>query len=281
MLKNMYFSKMHGLNNDFIIIDAITQNIHLTVEKIKYLSNRYYGIGCDQILIVEPSYNPEIDFHCRIYNADGTEVTQCGNGIRCLAKFVHIKKMTQKRRNIHISTSTNHMLLSIDTDQHVSANMGEPILDPKLIPCSVSQKYQKNYILFLPTQKTILCSIISMGNPHCIILVESVDTVPIAILGPIIEHHHYFPKKTNIGFMEIITNKNIKLRVHERNIGETQACGSAACAAVVAGIQQGLLETTVKVQLPGGLLSISWKGIGHPIHMIGPTSHIYDGLIHL
>lgn len=275
----MYFSKMHGLNNDFIIIDAITQKIHLTTENIKYLSNRYYGIGCDQLLIVEPPYDPEIDFHCRIYNANGAEVYQCGNGVRCLAKFVHIKKMT-KKQNIHISTSTNRMVLSIQNEQYISVNMGEPIFDPKLIPCSASQKYQKNYILFLPTQ-TILCSIVSMGNPHCIILVESVDTIPITTLGPILENHHYFPKKTNISFMQIIASNDIKLRVHERNTGETQACGSAACAAVAIGIQQGLLEEMVKVHLPGGMLLISWKGIGYPLYMQGPTTYIYEGFIHL
>lgn len=277
----MYFSKMHSLNNDFIIIDAITQNIHLTSENIKYLSNRYYGIGCDQLLIAEPPYDPKIDFHCRIYNADGTEVNQCGNGIRCFARFVYIKKMT-KKHNIHISTRTNHMILSIINNYNISANMGEPIFDPKLIPFSASKKHQNTYILFLSTQ-TILCSVVSMGNPHCIILVESIENISISTLGPIIEHHHYFPEKTNIGFMQIITSDNIKLRVHERNIGETQACGSAACAAVAVGIQQGLLDKTKKIQvnLPGGVLSISWKGIGHPLYMTGSATYIYDGFIHL
>lgn len=275
----MYFSKMHGLNNDFIIIDAITQNVHLTTENIKYLSNRYHGIGCDQLLIVEPPYDPEIDFHCRIYNSEGTEVNQCGNGIRCFAQFVHIKKMTNKH-NIHISTNTNHMVLSIINDHYISANMGEPIFDPKLIPFSASKKYKNNYILFLSTQ-TILCSVVSMGNPHCIILVESIDNIPITTLGPMIEHHHYFPKKTNVSFMQIINNNNIRLRVHERNIGETPACGSAACAAVAIGIQQGLLNKTVEVNLPGGILSISWKGTGFPLYMKGPATYVYDGFIHL
>lgn len=274
----MQFSKMHGLNNDFIIIDAITQNIHLTSTKIKYLSNRYYGIGCDQLLIVEPPYNPEIDFHCRIYNADGTEVNQCGNGIRCFARFVYIKKMT-KKKDIHITTRTKHMILSIKNDQYISSNMGEPIFEPKLIPF-YTPKYQQNYILFLPTQ-IILCSVVSIGNPHCIILVESIDTIPINTIGPIIEHHHRFPEKTNVSFMQIITNNNIKLRVHERNIGETQACGSAACAAVAIGIKQGLLNNIVTVNLPGGILSISWKGTGYPLYMTGPATYVYDGFIQI
>lgn len=275
----MYFSKMHGLNNDFIIIDAITQNIHLTPENIKYLSNRYYGIGCNQLLIIEPPYDPEIDFHCRIYNSNGIEVNQCGNGIRCLAQFVYIKKITNKR-NIRISTRTNHISLSLTNNNCVSANMGEPIFDPKLIPFSTSESQKNIYILFLPTQ-TLLCSVVSMGNPHCIIPVESVNTVPINTIGPIIEHHHYFPEKTNIGFMEIITSNNIKLRVHERDVGETQACGSAACAAVAIGIKQKLLDKTVTVNLPGGTLSISWEGVGHPLYMTGPTTYIYEGCINL
>lgn len=274
----MYFSKMHGLSNDFIIIDGITQNIHLTIENIKYLSNRYSGIGCDQLLIVEPPYDPEIDFHCRIYNSDGTEVTQCGNGIRCFAQFVYTKKMTNKNK-IYISTHTNRMILSIIKNNYISANMGEPIFDPQMIPFTAS-KHQKNYILFLPNQP-ILCSVVSVGNPHCIILVESINNIPITVLGPIIEHHHYFPKKTNVSFMQIINNNNIKLRVYERNTGETQACGSAACAAVATGIQQGLLNEKVEVNLPGGILSISWKGNGHALYMTGPVKHIFDGIIHL
>lgn len=274
----MRFSKMHGLNNDFIIIDAITQNIHLTSEHIKYLSNRYSGIGCDQLLIIEPPYDPEIDFHCRIYNADGTEVEQCGNGIRCVAQFVHTKKMTNKHY-IHISTRTKHIILTIKNNHYIAVNMGEPTFDPQHIPF-ITSTIQKNYILFLPIQ-TILCSVVSIGNPHCIILVESVKNTPVSILGPIIEHHHCFPKKTNVSFMQIISSNNIKLRVHERGVGETQACGSAACAAVATGIQQGLLNKKVTVHLPGGALSISWKGIGHSLYMIGPTKYIYDGFIHL
>lgn len=274
----MYFSKMHGLNNDFIIIDAITQNVHLTSENIKYLSNRYYGIGCNQLLIVEPPYDPNIDFHCRIYNSDGTEVNQCGNGIRCFTLFVHIKKMT-KKHNIRISTRTNHMVLSITKNHYISANMGEPVFNPKLIPF-ITSKYQNNYIIFLPTQ-IILCGVVSVGNPHCVVFVESIETTPITKLGSIIEHHHCFPEKANISFMQIVTSNNIKLRVYERNVGETQACGSAACAAVAIGIQQGLLDETVNVNLPGGILSVSWKGIGHPLYMIGPATYVYDGFIHL
>ncbi|URJ31267.1 diaminopimelate epimerase [Blochmannia endosymbiont of Camponotus sp.] len=272
----MRFAKMNGLGNDFVIIDAITQNIYLTTKNIKYLSNRYYGIGFDQLLIVEPPYDPAIDFHCRIYNADGTEVNQCGNGIRCFAQFVYLKKLTNKR-NIHISTRTHHIVLSIMDDNHISVNMGPPIFDPKLVPFYASQ-YQKTYILFLPTQ-TILCGIVSMGNPHCVILVENIETVQVNLLGSTLKNHHCFPEQVNVSFMQIIDRNKIRLRVYERGVGETQACGTAACAAVAIGIQQKLLCETVNVVLPGGTLSINWTGIGNPLYMTGSTSYVYDGYI--
>ncbi|ADV33959.1 diaminopimelate epimerase [Candidatus Blochmanniella vafra str. BVAF] len=277
----MRFSKMHGLGNDFMVVDSITQKVHVTFEKIQWLSNRYRGIGFNQLLIVEPPYDPSIDFHCRIYNADGSEVYQCGNGIRCVARFVYIKKLTNKE-NIRISTRFGNMYVSIIDDDLISVNMGEPIFEPDKIPFIFPQ-YQKNYILFLPTQ-TILCGVVSIGNPHCIVLVETIESVSLNILGPALEDHHCFPKKSNISFMRIIDSENIELRVYERGVGETQACGSAACAAVAFGIQQGLLireERLVQVHLLGGSLFVSWKGIGYPLYMIGSTSYVYDGCIHL
>lgn len=276
--EGMQFTKMNGLGNDFVIIDAITQNIHLTSENIRYLSNRCYGIGCDQLLIVEPPYDPTIDFHCRIYNADGTEVNQCGNGIRCVAQFVCLKKLTNKQ-NIHISTRSNHILLSIMNDNRVSVNMGPPIFDPKLIPFYTSQ-YQKTYILFLPTQ-IILCGVVSMGNPHCIILVEKIENIEVTSLGSSLADHHCFPERVNVSFMQIINCNNVRLRVYERGVGETQACGTAACAAVAVGIQQGLLYESVNVSFPGGTVSVNWKGTNNALYMIGSTSYVYDGYINL
>ncbi|WP_159715066.1 diaminopimelate epimerase [Blochmannia endosymbiont of Camponotus nipponensis] len=274
----MQFTKMNGLGNDFVIINGVTQSIHLTSEDIRYLSNRYYGIGFDQLLIVEPPYDPKIDFHCRIYNADGTEVNQCGNGIRCFAKFVYFKKLTNKR-NIHISTRTHRMVLSIMADHRISVNMGSPIFDPKLIPFYTPQ-YQKIYILFLPTQ-IILCGVVSMGNPHCIILVEKIETTHVTLLGSALEDHHCFPERVNVSFMKIVNRNNIQLRVYERGVGETKACGTAACAAVAVGIQQGLLYESVDVNLPGGTLLVTWKGTNNPLYMIGSTSYVYDGNINL
>lgn len=275
----MRFTKMNGLGNDFVIIDAITQNIHLTPENIKHLANRCYGIGFDQLLIVEPPYDPTIDFHCRIYNADGTEANQCGNGMRCFSQFVYYKKLTNKKQNIHISTRTNHIISSIMNENHVSINMGSPIFDPTLIPFYTSQ-YQKIYILFLPTE-IILCGMVSMGNPHCIILVESIKTTQVTSLGSALENHHCFPERVNVSFMQIINRNNIQLRVYERGVGETQSCGTAACAAVAVGIQQGLLYESVNVNLPGGTISINWKGASNALYMIGSTSYVYDGHINL
>ncbi|CAD83261.1 diaminopimelate epimerase [Candidatus Blochmanniella floridana] len=276
----MRFSKMHGLGNDFVIIDSITQKVYFNSDKIRSLSNRFYGIGFDQLLVVEPPYDPNIDFHCRIYNADGSEVYQCGNGIRCVARFVCIKKLTNKQ-HIKISTDTYSMMLSVLDSEFISVNMGEPIFDPIKIPF-FSTQYQKMYVLFVPNF-TILCGVVSIGNPHCVILVEQVDLVPVTVLGSILENHHCFPKKANISFMQIISQNNIKLRVYERGSGETKACGSAACAAVAIGIQQGLLKKNISVQvnLPGGDLFISWKGLGYPLYMIGSATYIYDGCINL
>lgn len=278
----MRFSKMHGLGNDFIIVDAITQKVCFTVDNIKMLSNRNCGIGFDQLLVVEPPYDPVIDFHCRIYNADGSEVYQCGNGIRCVARFVYIKQLTNKHI-VKISTGSNRMELSSINNELISVDMGEPIFDPKSIPFYMSQ-YQKTYPLFLPMQRTVLCSVVSVGNPHCIILVNTVESVEVIKLGSLLETHHSFPKRVNISFMQIIDGNNVKLRVYERGVGETQACGSAACAAVAVGLKQGLLNNnnkSVKVNLPGGSLLISWKGQGNPLYMSGATSYIYDGFINL
>lgn len=275
-MSNVFFSKMHGLGNDFMIINAITQKIRFTPERINLLSDRYSGIGFNQMLVVEPSYNPSVDFYCKIYNADGSEVYQCGNGIRCVARFVYLKKLTDKD-TVKISTSSSDMILSLINDDLVSVNMGEPIFDPQLVPFYAA-KCQKNYILFVPNQ-VVLCGIVSVGNPHCIISVERIESAPVYELGSILEKHHCFPQQSNISFMQIINRRYIKLRVYERGVGETQACGSAACAAVAVGVQQGLLSKyeSIKVCLPGGSLFISWQGKGYELHMIGSTTYVYDG----
>ncbi|AHF75436.1 Diaminopimelate epimerase [Sodalis praecaptivus] len=274
----MQFSKMHGLGNDFMVVDAVTQNVYFSPEMIRRLSDRHCGVGFDQLLVVEPPYDPELDFHYRIFNADGSEVAQCGNGARCFARFVRMKNLTNKR-DILVSTQTGRMVLTVTEDDMVRVNMGEPNFDPQQVPFRAA-KAEKTYIM-RAAEQTVLCGVVSMGNPHCVIAVDSVESAPVLTLGPVLESHERFPERANIGFMQVLNRGHIRLRVYERGAGETQACGSGACAAVAVGISQGQLAEQVQVDLPGGRLAISWRGPGHPLYMTGPATHIYDGFIHL
>lgn len=274
----MNFSKMHGLGNDFMVIDGITQNVHLSSESIKRLANRHTGIGFDQLLLVEPPYNPDADFHYRIFNADGSEVEQCGNGARCFARFVRLKGLI-KKNVLKVSTQKGLITLTVNSDETVRVNMGSPVFAPSKVPFKAI-KEEKTYIIRTQDQ-TVLCGVVSMGNPHCVIQVDDVVTAPVTTLGSVLETHERFPEKANIGFMQIIDRRNIKLRVFERGVGETQACGTGACAAVVVGINQGLLDNKVSVNLPGGELLIEWQGGNSPLFMTGSATHVYDGFIAL
>ena len=274
----MQFSKMHGLGNDFMVVDAVTQNVYFPTETIKRLADRHRGIGFDQLLVVEPPYDPELDFHYRIFNADGSEVAQCGNGARCFARFVTLKGLTNKK-DIAVSTQKGKMVLSVKEDGNVRVNMGEPVWEPNKIPFTAN-KFEKNYIL-RTTVQTVLCGAVSMGNPHCVVQVEDIQTANVEQLGPLLENHERFPERVNAGFMQVVNRKHIKLRVYERGAGETQACGSGACAAVAVGIKQGVLDNEVQVDLPGGSLTIEWQGEGHPLNLKGSATHVYDGVIYL
>lgn len=274
----MQFSKMHGLGNDLMVVDAVTQNVYFSPELIRRLADRHLGVGFDQMLVVEPPYDPELDFHYRIFNADGSEVAQCGNGARCFARFVRLKGLTNKR-DIRVSTQTGRMVLSVTDDDLVCVNMGEPNFDPQAVPFRAA-KAEKTYIM-RAAEQTVLCGVVSMGNPHCVLQVDDVKTAKVELLGPVLEGHERFPERANIGFMQVVSRDHIKLRVYERGAGETQACGSGACAAVAVGIQQELLSEEVHVELPGGSLHIRWKGPGNPLFMTGPATHVYDGFIHL
>lgn len=273
----MQFSKMHGLGNDFMVVDAVTQNVFFSTETIKKLSNRHTGIGFDQLLLVEAPYEPELDFHYRIFNADGSEVAQCGNGARCFARFVQLKGLT-KKRTIKVSTAKGKMQLTLADNQHVIVDMGQPIFEPNMIPFRAS-KLEKTYLLRVG-EKTLFCGAVSMGNPHCVVKVDDLTQINVSELGAQIESHERFPEKVNTGFMQIISRKEIVLRVYERGAGETQACGSGACAAVAVGIVQGFLDPEVKVNLLGGSLHIKWQGEGHSLFMTGPAEHVYDGNIY-
>lgn len=278
MEREMQFSKMHGLGNDFMVVDGVTQNIYFSPELICRLADRHTGVGFDQLLLVEAPYDPDLDFHYRIFNADGSEVAQCGNGARCFARFVRLKGLTNKQK-IKVSTQSGRMTLTINENDDVCVNMGVPDFEPQRVPFR-AVKEEKTYII-RAQERTVLCGVVSMGNPHCVIQVESIHTAEVEVLGPALENHERFPERANIGFMEIISADHIRLRVYERGAGETQACGSGACAAVAVGISQGLLAKRVKVDLPGGSLDISWEGPGAPLYMTGPATHVYDGVIQL
>ncbi|ALR16979.1 MULTISPECIES: diaminopimelate epimerase [Vibrio] len=271
---HFHFSKMHGLGNDFMVVDCITQNVFFSQDLIRRLADRHTGVGFDQLLVVEAPYDPETDFHYRIFNADGSEVEQCGNGARCFARFVRLKGLTNKY-SISVSTKKGKMILNVEDDGEVTVNMGVPEFEPNKIPFKAKQK-EKTYIM-RAGDNTLFCGAVSMGNPHVVTVVDDVDTADVDTLGPLLESHERFPERVNAGFMQVVDRSHIRLRVYERGAGETQACGSGACGAVAVGILQGLLDENVKVSLPGGELNISWQGPGKPLFMTGPATHVFDG----
>ena len=271
---HFHFSKMHGLGNDFVVVDCITQNVFFSPDLIRRLADRNTGIGFDQLLIVEAPYDPETDFHYRIFNSDGGEVEQCGNGARCFARFVRMKGLTNKYK-ISVSTKKGKIILNIGDDDQVTVNMGVPEFEPSKIPFKAKQR-EKTYIL-RAQDKTLFCGAVNLGNPHVVTVVEELSDALIDEVGPVLESHERFPERVNAGFMKVLSRSEIKLRVYERGAGETQACGTGACAAVAVGIAQGLLDENVTVHLPGGTLKIAWQGDGEPLYMTGPASHVFDG----
>lgn len=283
------FTKMHGAGNDFVVIDAITQHIDFTTAQWKFLADRRFGIGADQILIVEKSTTPGIDFRYRIYNADGGEVEHCGNGSRAFVKFVTEKNLTDKR-SIRVETLAGVLVLTLEDDGSVTVNMGAPVLIPDQVPFDAHGLEGRNegrdtlWPLDLGSasvNKNILVSVVSMGNPHAVQVVQDVENVNLEVDGPLIENHPRFPRRVNAGFMQIVDRNHVKLRVFERGAGETLACGTGACAAVVAGIRRGLIESPVRVAMHGGVLSIEWLGDGHPVMMTGPAVSVFDGEIEI
>ena len=272
------FTKMHGLGNDFMVVDLISQRVHLSPEQIRYLGNRNTGVGFDQLLLVETPQSPDADFRYRIFNSNGTEVEHCGNGARCFAKFVHDQRLTGKR-DISVQTSNGRIMLKMRDDHAVEVDMGEPVLQPDQVPFEATTQ-APSYSLEQDGHNYTL-GVVSMGNPHAVLVVDDVASAPVFELGSKLEQHPRFPNKANIGFMQIIDRNTIKLRVFERGVGETKACGTGACAAVVVGQQQGLLDTNVTTQLTGGNLAIQWQGPGHHLFMDGPATQVYEGQIKL
>ncbi len=272
------FSKMHGLGNDFVVIDGVRQSVSLSPEQLRYLADRHFGVGCDQILLVEPTAQAGVDFRYRIFNADGGEVEQCGNGARCFASFVHEQGLTEKRE-IRVETQKGIIAPRLEGDGKVTVDMGLPRFSPEEIPFL----HEDDVVIYNldVADETLEISVVSMGNPHAVQVVADVDSAPVGEQGPLIEGHVRFPKRVNAGFMQIVDKHAIKLRVYERGAGETLACGTGACAAVVAGIRRGLLESPVKVTTRGGDLSIAWGGEGRPVMMTGPAVTVFSGEIEL
>ncbi len=272
------FTKMHGAGNDFVVLDGVRQDIELSPEQLRLLANRHFGVGCDQILLVEKARLPDADFRYRIFNADGGEVEQCGNGARCFMRFVHDRKLTAKRE-ITVETQSGLIMPRLEEDGRVTVDMGAPIFEPARIPFNGGSNAPSEPLEV--AGETLDISALSMGNPHAVQVVENVELAPVERSGPLIEHHPRFPNRVNAGFMQVKDRHHIKLRVYERGAGETLSCGTGACAAAVAGIRRGLLDSPVNVVTRGGTLSIAWDGDGAPVLMTGPAITVYTGEINL
>ena len=273
------FTKMHGLGNDFIVLDGIRQSIALTTEQIQRLADRRFGIGFDQLLIVEASDRTEIDFRYRIFNASGAEVEQCGNGARCFAHFVRQQGLTSKRQ-IRVETNNGDIVLHVTADNLVTVDMGRPRFAPAEIPLLAPGRRAHYDITVDEQEQTLHVGAVSMGNPHVVLNVGNTDTAPVQQLGPLLEQHQRFPQGVNVGFMQVVSRNHIRLRVFERGVGETLACGSGACAAVVIGQVQDLLDAEVTVELRGGSLHIAWRGgDDDTVTMTGPANRVFTGEI--
>ncbi len=268
------FTKMHGLGNDFVVIDATAARVDLAAAQLRCIADRHFGVGCDQILMVEPARTPDTDFYYRIFNADGGEVEQCGNGARCFVRYVHEHGLTAKTV-IRVGTLGGVIEPRLEADGQVTVNMGVPVFEPARIPFAAP--LPAPFYDLVVDKNTIKINVLSMGNPHAVQVVADVDAAPVTTQGPLIETHPRFPQRVNAGYLQVVDRTHIRLRVYERGAGETLACGTGACAAVVAGIQRGLLDARVTVSTRGGDLVIVWAGGGEPVLMTGPAVTVFDG----
>ncbi|NMG65820.1 diaminopimelate epimerase [Azoarcus indigens] len=272
------FTKMHGLGNDFVVIDATRETVDLTPERVRVIADRHFGVGCDQLLVVEQPTQPDVDFRYRIFNADGGEVEQCGNGARCFVRFVHEKALTDKDE-IRVETRSGLIAPRLRPDGLVTVDMGVPRLQPAQIPF-VSDSDAVVQPLDVAGE-TVAITAVSMGNPHAVQVVADVEMAPVQAQGALIEKHARFPARVNAGFMQVVDEGHVRLRVFERGAGETLACGTGACAAVVAGILRGLLVSPVRVETRGGELEIAWSGPETPVLMTGPAVTVFEGEMEL
>lgn len=272
------FTKMHGIGNDFVVFDSFTKPVTISREQVRHIADRQFGIGCDQVLLLEAPKTPEADVCYRIFNADGSEVMQCGNGARCAAVYLREKGLVNKDR-IVAETGAGRLILQIETNDCVTVDMGVPVFEPAKIPLKVDEQ-QDEYNLSLGDDE-LTFGAVSLGNPHAVIVVEDVDSTPVNVIGPSVQLSGAFPESVNVGFIEILNQQAFKLRVFERGSGETLACGSGACAAMVIACQQGYLEGTIDAELRGGHLTLRWEGDGEPVYMTGPATTVFEGKIKL
>ncbi|AUT58214.1 diaminopimelate epimerase [Paraburkholderia terrae] len=280
------FTKMHGAGNDFVVLDGYTQPLNLTEAQVRALANRHFGVGADQLLVVEKPTVEGVDFRYRIFNCDGGEVEHCGNGARCFVKFVRDTRLTDKQ-SVRVQVQKGVITLTMQANGEVVVDMGAPVFEPAQVPFDASgldARREGNDTLY-PLDvngPTRWVSVVSMGNPHAVQIVDDVEAFPVLADGPVIENHPRFPQRVNAGFMQIVSRSEIKLRVYERGAGETLACGTGACAAVAAGIRRGLLDAPVKVHTHGGTLTITWDGEpASPLMMAGPAATVFEGEIEL
>ncbi|BET12686.1 Diaminopimelate epimerase [Pandoraea sputorum] len=277
------FTKMQGAGNDFVVIDGISQTIDFTPEQWRALADRHFGVGADQLLLVERSSMPGVDFRYRIFNADGGEVEHCGNGARCFVKFVRDTGLTDKQ-TVRVEVQQGVITLTMREDGQVSVDMGAPILTPSDVPFDAAglEGRREGDDTLWPLDvagKTTWISVVSMGNPHAVQVVDNVDTAPVETDGPLVERHPRFPRRVNAGFLQVVSEHEARLRVYERGAGETLACGTGACAAAVAGIRRGLLKAPVAIETHGGTLTIDWDGASGPVIMTGPAATVFEGTI--
>jgi len=273
-MAKLRFTKMHGLGNDFVVLDGIRQKVDLTASQYKRLADRRLGVGCDQVLVVERPRSPDVDFRYRIFNADGGEVEQCGNGARCFVKFVRDNGYTQAKR-IRVETAGGIIVPEIDDSGEVTVDMGVPRFAAEAIPFvgGTDDVVQPLDV----AGETIAISVVSMGNPHAVQVVPDLDAAPVATQGPLLEHHRRFPQRVNAGYMQVVDRATIRLRVWERGAGETLACGTGACAAVVSAVRRGLVDSPVRVETRGGWLTIAWTGPDGGVLMTGPATTVFEG----
>ena len=276
--KLLKFTKMQGAGNDFVVVDAVNQQVALDADTARRIADRHFGVGCDQILLIERPRTPGTDFYYRIYNADGDEVQHCGNGARCFLRYVRDKGLTDKTR-IRVETLSGVIVPTLESDGQVTVDMGPPEFEPAKIPFIADQR-APTYRIEVGGQ-SVEISALSMGNPHAVQAVDNVQRAPVLTQGPLIEHHPRFPQRTNAGYMEVVDRRRIRLRVYERGAGETLACGTGACAAVVAGITRGYLDSPVNVHTRGGRLSIAWAGGKREVMMTGPAEPVFEGAIEI